>query len=64
MALISYSALEEETVVESSEDNEVVTDEVATESEVESDGESSVQTPTGESEEPLIPGTTPGEPLA
>ena len=54
----------EENTVESGAENEVVTDEVATQSEVESDGESSLQTPTGESEEPLIPGTTPGEPLA
>ena len=54
----------EENIVESGAENEVVTDEVATESEVESDGETSLQTPTGESEEPLIPGTTPGEPLA
>ena len=53
----------EENTVESGAENEVVTDEVATESEVESDGESSVQTPTGESEEPLIPEseTTSGE---
>ena len=58
--------MEEETVVESSEDNEVVTDEVATESEVESEGETSSQMPKEESEEPLITesGTTPGEPLA
>ena len=55
------TTVEEETVVESSEDNEV-----AAESEDESDGESSLQTPTGESEEPLIPEseTTSGEPLA
>ena len=55
------ATVEEETVVESSEDNEV-----AAESEDESDGESSLQTPTGESEEPLIPEseTTSGEPLA
>ena len=60
------TTVEEETVVESSEDNEVVTEEVATQSEVESDGESSVQTPPEESEEPLIPEseTTSGEPLA
>lgn len=58
------TTVEEETVVESSEDNEVVTEEVATQSEVESDGESSVQTPPEESEEPLIPETIPGEPLA
>lgn len=69
-ATVEENTVEENTVeentVESSEDNEVVTDEVATESEVESEGETSSQTPTGESEEPLIPEseTTPGEPLA
>lgn len=53
--------VEDETEVESSEDNEV-----GTQSEVESDGESSLQMPTGESEEPLIleSETTSGEPLA
>ena len=53
----------EENTVESGAENEVVTDEVATESEVESDGESSLQTPKEESEEPLIPEseTTSGE---
>ena len=51
----------EENTVESGEVNEA-----AAESEYESDGESSLQTPTGESEEPLIPEseTTSGEPLA
>ena len=69
-ATVEENTVEENTVeentVESSEDNEVVTDEVATESEVESEGETSSQTPTGESEEPLIPEseTTPGEPVA
>lgn len=55
------ATVEDETEVESSEDNEV-----GTQSEVESDGESSLQTPTGESEEPLIleSETTSGEPLA
>ena len=55
------TTVEEETVVESSEDNEV-----GTQSEVESDGESSLQMPTGESEEPLIleSEATSGEPLA
>ena len=64
-ATVEENTVEENTVdentVESGAENEVVTDEVATESEVESDGESSVQTPTGESEEPLIPETTSGE---
>ena len=49
----------EENTVESSEDNEV-----GTQSEVESEGETSLQTPPEESEEPLIPETIPGEPLA
>lgn len=55
------ATVEEETVVESGEVNEV-----DTQSEVESDGESSLQTPTGESEEPLIleSEATSGEPLA
>ena len=49
----------EEDTVEENEDNEV-----GTQSEVESEGETSLQTPPEESEEPLIPETIPGEPLA
>ena len=64
-ATVEENTVEENTVeentVESSEDNEV-----GTQSEVESEGETSLQTPPEESEEPLIleSETTSGEPLA
>lgn len=66
-ATVEENTVEENTVdentVESGAENEVVTDEAAAESEGESDGESSVQTPPEESEEPLITEseTTSGE---